>query len=342
MKKDKKPIIAITMGDPAGVGPEIVLKALQNRKIISACYPLVVGDSSVINRAAKLLGIQAIIRNVKSVKEAKWNSGIVNVFSIDQECRNIRYGQISAVAGEAGYQAIKGAINLALSREVAGTVTAPIHKEALNLAGHKYPGQTEIYAGSTATSDYTMLLIAGNLRVVHVSTHVSLLEACKIVTQSRVESVIKLAHRAGEMIGIRSPKIGVAGLNPHASDGGLFGTEDLNEITPAIKAMRFSGIDVEGPFPADTLFPKANGGYFDFVVVMYHDQGHIPLKLLGFNWNSSANSWDSVEGVNITLGIPIIRVSVDHGTAFDIAGTGKASDSSMVQAILYATKMANV
>ena len=340
-----RPVVAITMGDPAGVGPEVAVKALRHDVVWEACRPLLVGDPAVLEAAARICGSHGAVVPVAAPPGAEeadaWDRERINVVpSGSLEPGELRRGEVSAAAGDAGYRAIAGAVRLAQRGEAAATVTAPIHKEALNRAGHHFAGQTEIYAHLTGTRDYAMLLMAGTLRVVHVSTHVSLREACARVTRERVESVIRLAHGAGQMLGLPRPRIGVAGLNPHAGDGGLFGSEEADEIIPAIRAAQADGIAAEGPLPADTLFPKANGGFYDLVVAMYHDQGHIPTKVVGFTWDNEAGEWSAVDGVNITLGIPVIRVSVDHGTAFDVAGTGRASEASMVQAILCAAQMA--
>ena len=339
------PVVAITMGDPAGVGPEVAVKALRHDAVWRACRPAVVGDPAVLEAAAGICGNAAAVTPVAALPAAgevgAWDRGRINVVaSGGLQPAELRRGEVSAAAGDAGYRAIARAVRLAQAGAAAATVTAPIHKEALNRAGHHFAGQTEIYAHLTGSRDYAMLLMAGRLRVVHVSTHVSLREACARVTRERVETVIRLAHGAGRMLGFPRPRIGVAGLNPHASDGGLFGSEEAAEIVPAVRAAQEEGIAVEGPLPADTLFPKANGGYFDLVVAMYHDQGHIPTKVVGFRWDNGAGEWSAVDGVNVTLGIPVIRVSVDHGTAFDVAGTGRASEASMVQAILCAAQMA--
>ena len=359
------PVVAITMGDPSGVGPEVAVKALGHDAVWRACRPLVVGDPDVLREAVRITGsagaVKAVVEPPAAADAAAWDGGRINVAASGGGRINVaasgggrinvadsgggpltglRRGQVSAPAGDAGYRAIVRAVELAQSGAAAATVTAPIHKEALNRAGHHFAGQTEIFAHLTGTRDYAMLLMAGALRVVHVSTHVSLREACARVTRRRVETVIRLADGAGRLLDIARPRIGVAGLNPHASDGGLFGSEEANEIAPAIRAAQADGLTVEGPLPADTLFPKANGGYYDLVVAMYHDQGHIPTKVAGFTWDNAAGQWSSVDGVNVTLGIPVIRVSVDHGTAFDLAGTGRASAASMVQAILCAARMA--
>ena len=235
---------------------------------------------------------------------------------------------------------MKKVIELALSGEVAATVTNALNKEAMNLAGHHFAGHTEIYAEFTNTQNYTMMLAYQNIRVVHVSTHVSLREACSLVKKERIEEIIRIARKACIDMGIKEPKIGVAGLNPHCGEGGLFGREEIEEIAPAVEEMKKEGICVEGPVPPDTIFSKAKGGWYDIVVAMYHDQGHIPLKVLGFDYDRTAGKWNAVEGVNITLGLPIIRTSVDHGTAFDEAGSGQANELSLENAIAYATDFA--
>ncbi|MHC4214392.1 MAG: 4-hydroxythreonine-4-phosphate dehydrogenase PdxA [Planctomycetota bacterium] len=329
------------MGDPAGVGPEIAVKALAEPGVYDICRPLVVGDSGVISQAVKITGIDASVEPVVGVTDAKFNHGTIDVLDLKNvDLNSLQTGQISAMAGNAAFEAISKVIELALEGQIDATVTGPIHKEALNLAGHHYAGHTEIYAHLTGTKDYTMMLAAENIRVVHVSTHVSLRQACDLVKKDRILSVIRLAVQACRQLDIEQPRIGVAGLNPHSSDGGLFGSEEREEIIPAIQAAKAAGINADGPVPADTLFSKARGGWYDIVVAMYHDQGHIPLKLLGFIWNQAQKRWTSVSGINITLGLPIIRTSVDHGTAIDQAGKGTAIADSLIHAIEYAAKMA--
>jgi 4-hydroxythreonine-4-phosphate dehydrogenase len=244
------------------------------------------------------------------------------------------------MAGAAAFEAVHKAIDLALADAVDATVTGPINKESINLAGHHFSGHTEIYAHYTHTKKYAMLLVHENLRVIHVSTHVSLREACDLVKKERILEVIQLLAGACRDLGIDAPRIGVAGLNPHASDGGLFGREEEQEILPAVEEARRLGYQVDGPVPADTLFAKAAGGLYDGCVAMYHDQGHIPFKIKGFIWDEQNQRMKSVQGVNITLGLPIIRTSVDHGTAFEIAGKGVASPDAMILAIEYAIRMA--
>ena len=256
------------------------------------------------------------------------------------DMKELKRGEVSAMAGNAAFQYVKKVIELAMDGQVDATVTNALNKEAMNLAGHHYSGHTEIYADYTGTKKYTMMLAHENLRVVHVSTHVSLREACDRVKKDRVLEVIRIAHQACRKLGIPEPKIGVAGLNPHSGENGMFGREEIEEITPAIQEARAEGILADGPVPPDTIFSKARGGWYDIVVAMYHDQGHIPLKVVGFVYNHEAQKWDAVAGVNITLGLPIIRASVDHGTAFDQAGTGLASELSLINAMDYAIRMA--
>jgi len=245
------------------------------------------------------------------------------------------------MAGEASFQYVKKVIELALAGKVDATVTNAFNKEAINGAGHHYSGHTEIYAELTGTEKYTMMLAHENIRVVHVSTHISLREACDRVKKARVLEVIRIADQACKDLGITNPRIGVAGLNPHSGENGLFGYEEIEEIIPAIQVATQEGIHVDGPVPPDTIFSKARGGWYDIVVAMYHDQGHIPLKVVGFVYNQKASKWDAVSGVNITLGLPIVRASVDHGTAFDQAGKGMASELSLENAIEYGVLLAN-
>jgi len=264
----------------------------------------------------------------------------MNVYDLKNvDLKKLKYGVITAMAGNAAFKAVKKAIELAVRKEIDGTVTGPIHKESIHAAGYPFSGHTEIFAYFTRTKKYAMMLVQENLRVVHVTTHVALRQVCDLVKKKRVLDVIILANDACKRLGCQVPRIGVAGLNPHASDGGLFGREEEEEIIPAIKSARALGIQADGPIPADTLFPKVKGGQYDIAVAMYHDQGHIPLKLTGFIWNEPNKKWESVSGVNITLGLPIIRTSVDHGTAFDQAGKGTALEESLLYAIAYASKM---
>lgn len=290
----------------------------------------------------QLGGGAAALRAVDSPSEGNYEFGTIDVLDMKLvDADKLVMGQVSAMAGEAAFQYVIKVIELALNNEVDATVTNALNKEAINLAGHHYSGHTEIYAEYTGTKKYTMMLAHHNLRVVHVSTHVSLREACDRVKKDRILEVIRIADQACRDMGIDHPRIGVAGLNPHSGENGLFGREEIEEIAPAIEAAVKENINAEGPVPPDSIFSKARGGWYDVVVAMYHDQGHIPLKVVGFVYNHGAGKWDAVEGVNITLGLPIIRTSVDHGTAFDQAGKGIANELSLVNAIDYAVNFAN-
>lgn len=335
------PILAITMGDPAGIGPEIVAKSFMEDVVYKQCRPIVTGDAGIMRRAVKLLNLPLEVNAVSKVSEARFERGIMDVY--DLKCCNaetLKFGEVQAEAGNAAFVSITTAIDLAMKNEVDGTVTAPLNKAALNLAGHHFDGHTEIYAHFTGTKKYAMLLADANMRVIHVSTHVSLREACDRCKKARIIEVTELIDDACKMFGIENPRIGIAGLNPHSSDNGLFGWEEEKEIIPAVNELKSRGFNVDGPVPPDTLFAKAKCGQYDGCVAMYHDQGHIPFKVVGFNWNKETGKMETVEGVNITLGLPIIRVSVDHGTAFDVAGKGTASPDALLLSIDYASKMA--
>jgi 4-hydroxythreonine-4-phosphate dehydrogenase len=328
------------MGDPASIGPEIAIKALLQRKIYSICRPLLVGDAGVFNDIISRLKLNAKINPVQKVSDAKFEFGTIDVFDLHNvELDKLVFGEISAMAGAASYEAVKKVIDLAMAGEIDATVTGPINKKSINEAGHHFAGHTEIYAHHTGTKKYAMLLVEDNLKVIHVSTHVSLRQACDLVKKDRILEVIDLLHNGLKQLGETNLRIGIAGLNPHAGDNGLFGTEDDEEILPAVEEAKRRGYDVEGPVPPDTLFAKAATGAYGGVVAMYHDQGHIPFKVSGFKWNAEKKQMDSVKGVNITMGLPIIRTSVDHGTAFEIAGKGIASADAMVLAIESAVQL---
>jgi len=338
---NKRPIIAITSGDPAGIGPEIIIKALRNKNIYNICRPLVIGAREVILNSLISSGYNTKLNPVSDIKDAKYIYGIIDILDLKNiESGDVITGQYSIAAGKIAFSAIKKAIELALSGKVDANVSCPINKKSINMAGYEYAGHTEIYADLTGTKDYAMMLAFGEIRVIHVSTHISLKDVSSAIKKGRVLKVIKLSDQTCKKLGIRSPRIGVAALNPHSGEEGLFGDEEKEEITPAVLKARDLGIDAEGPVPADIIFSKANAGMYDIVVAMYHDQGHIPVKLLGFKWNKARNRFDSVGGINITIGLPIIRTSVDHGTAFDIAGKGIASETSLLNAIQYAARLA--
>lgn len=335
------PILAICTGDPAGVGPEISVTACASDEVLSVCRPLLIGNGAVLERARELCGSTVQLQAIADPSEITDATGTLHYYDI--ALRNpdeLENGVESPTGGAAAYDAVAKAIEWALAGKVAGTVTAPLNKAALHAAGHHYAGHTEIYATLTGCRKYTMMLAEGNFRVSHVSTHVSLKEAINRVTKERVKAVIELSYEALVRMGIAKPRIAVAGLNPHAGEGGLFGAEDCQEILPAIEACRAAGIDADGPHPADTIFPKMAGGRYDLVVCMYHDQGHIPTKLKGFQMDPETGRMAALAGVNITLGLPIIRTSVDHGTAFDIAWQGIANPQSMIEATVIGGKLA--
>ena len=337
---NQKPIIAITMGDPASIGPEIAVKALLDKNIHAISRPLITGDASVFTQIIDRLGLKASINPIQSVGDAKFEYGIIDVYDLKNvQVSELKFGEISAMAGHASFEAVKKAIELAMNGDVDATVTGPINKKSINEAGHHFAGHTEIYAHYTNTKKYAMLLVEDNLKVIHVSTHVSLRQACDLVKKKRIIEVIDLLHSGMKQLGEKNLKIGVAGLNPHAGDSGLFGTEDDLEIKPAVEEARQLGYEVDGPVPPDTLFAKAATGAYGGVVAMYHDQGHIPFKLNGFKWSKEKQQMESVKGVNITMGLPIIRTSVDHGTAFEIAGKGIASADAMILAIEAAVQL---
>jgi len=334
------PIIAITMGDPASIGPEIAVKALLEKKIYEICKPLLVGDAKVFEQIISKLKLDVKVNALDKVTDAKFELGTIDVFDLNiTDINKLQFGKIDAMCGEASFQAVKKVIELALSKEVDATVTGPINKKSINEAGHHFAGHTEIYAHFTGTKKYAMLLVEDNINVIHVSTHVSLRQAVDLVKKERIVQVIELIVDGLKRLGKTNLKIGVAGLNPHAGDSGLFGTEDDLEILPAVQEAKSLGYNVEGPVPPDTMFAKAAMGAYGGVVAMYHDQGHIPFKLAGFKWNAEKQQMDSVKGVNITLGLPIIRTSVDHGTAFEIAGKGIASADAMILAIESAVQL---
>ncbi len=340
--KPRKPFIGISVGDPAGIGPEITAKALSLPEIYDVCRPLAVAETEMMQAALKFSGLSQEIHAVAAPQEGRYELGTIDVLDLHNiNGQAIIHKVISAECGRAAFEYIKTVIELALAKEIDATVTGPIHKEAVNRAGFHYAGHTEIYADLTNTKEYAMLLMHEHFRVMHISTHVSLRKAVDCVKKERIYNVIKLARRALRQLGIPDPKIAVAGLNPHAGEGGMFGREEIEEIEPAVRQAVEEGLQVEGPLPPDTVFPKMTGGQYDIVVAMYHDQGHIPTKLLGFHYDKTTDTWNAVSGVNITCGLPIIRVSVDHGTAFDKAGEGRANPESMIEAIQIAAQLAS-
>lgn len=322
-------IIAVTMGDPAGIGPEIIIKSLAEGEL-SASSVVVVGCAQTLRRILAL-GItpQVRIRVIESVAQAQFAPGVMNV--IDEPLADpgaLLPGRVQAQAGDLAYRCVKRAAEMAMRGEVKAIATAPLNKEALHLAGHYFPGHTELLAQLTGSKDYAMVLYTEKLKVIHVSTHIALRAFLDTLNEARVKTVIKVADTFLRRVGYKNPRIAVAGVNPHAGENGLFGDEELTILGPAVEAMRSQGVKVTGPCPPDIVFMQCHDGLYDMVVAMYHDQGHIPLKLLGF-----------YDGVNITAGLPFIRTSADHGTAFDIAWTGKAKSESMAVSIQLAMQI---
>jgi 4-hydroxythreonine-4-phosphate dehydrogenase len=340
---NNRPLIGISVGDPSGIGAEVIVKALANSDIYEICRPLIISDYGLMEDAIGIANAQLNLNRISDHKMpleyGKYEFGTIDVFDMNNvDMKKHVYKKVSIESGKCAFEYIKQVIELAMDGRIDATVTGPIHKEALNLAGFHYAGHTEIYSELTKTKDYVMMLVDDNFRIAHVSTHVSLKKACEMVKKDRIIKVINLTYDMLGCLDIENPKIAVAGLNPHASENGLFGDEEENEIKPAIDSVRQDGINAQGPFPPDTIFSRAKGGEFDAVVAMYHDQGHIALKTAGFVYEGDGR-WSSISGVNVTLGLPIIRTSVDHGVAFDKAGDGIANPQSMVQAIKLAVRL---
>ncbi len=326
-----RPLLAITLGDPAGIGPEVTLKALGEGDVYDWCRPIVVGDTRILRRAAQAAGPPDLkLRPVADISDARFEPGTVDILDLgNADPEQCPWGQITPEAGRAAVEFVIRGADLALEGTVDAIVTAPLNKEAMQRAGFHWAGHTELLAEHTGSGKVTMMLTNRELRVLHVSTHVSLREAIERVTRPRLLDVMHLADQGLRSLDIERPRIAIAGLNPHAGESGLFGREEIEIIIPAIEQARTEGLQVFGPVPPDTVFWRARNGEFDGVVAMYHDQGHIPMKLMGFDL-----------GVNVSIGLPIIRTSVDHGTAFDIAGRGIARHESMVEAMRVAAQMA--
>jgi 4-hydroxythreonine-4-phosphate dehydrogenase len=325
-----RPTIAISMGDPAGIGPEVIMKALANPETRAICNALVIGDANRLRNAGKIVGGRLEIVALREADDADFDSGSVQCVDLNLVPDDLPFGKMSATAGEAAYRFIEKAVQIVQAGFAQAICTAPLSKEALHAAGHKYPGHTELLAHLTGTPEVSMMLVSNRLRVIHVTTHIGLLDAIEKIEPGLVERVIVRGHEVLVRAGLTNPKIGVCAINPHAGENGLFGRgEEATKITPAIEACQRRGWDVQGPLPADTLFFLAGRGDYDMVVAMYHDQGHGPFKVLGLE-----------AGVNITVGLPVIRTSVDHGTAFDIAGKGVADERSLIEALRQAAELA--
>jgi 4-hydroxythreonine-4-phosphate dehydrogenase len=324
------PTIAITMGDAAGIGPEIVMKALARPEVHAFCRPLVIGDAERLRRAGDLIDSFLHVESLDDARQAAFRHGDVECIDLNNIPADLPFGQTSALAGDAAFRYVERAVRIVQEGAADAICTAPLSKEALHAAGHKYPGHTELLAALTGTPEVSMMLVAPKLRVIHVTTHIGLLDAIERIDAPLVQRVIGRAHDTLTRAGIASPRIGVCGINPHAGENGLFGRgEEASKIEPAVKNAQALGWNVRGPLPADTLFFLAARGDFDIVVAMYHDQGHGPIKVLGLE-----------SGVNITVGLPMVRTSVDHGTAFDIAGKGVADERSLIEALRQAADLA--
>jgi 4-hydroxythreonine-4-phosphate dehydrogenase len=331
MGVERRPLLGITMGDPAGIGPEVIAKGLAGREIARVCRPLVIGSMAVMQRTVQALGLPLRVVAVQGHGRQVARRGEISVLDpLERPLGRFRLGRATAKTGDAAVTFITKAVRLADLGCIDGMVTGPINKEAINLAGHAYPGHTELLADLTHSREVGMMILGGPLKIMFVTTHLAIRDLPDALTPARVERAIRLAHRAlREFFGVPRPRIGVAALNPHAGEGGLFGDEERRTILPAVRRARAAGIGASDPLPADTLFGKAVRGEYDGLVAMYHDQGLIPLKLVAFG-----------RCVNLTVGIPIIRTSVDHGTAYDIAGKGLADPGSLIEAVKLAVRLA--
>jgi 4-hydroxythreonine-4-phosphate dehydrogenase len=320
--------LLITMGDPGGVGPEIIAQALSSPVVRKSCIPIVIGDTLIMTKALRLLRHSRKLREITSPDEAENSGRLMHLINVNTMIPRLPQKKPTAEGGEACVRYIRKAVELAMHKQVDGIVTAPISKEALKMAGFAWPGHTEMLAEISRTKQYAMMLVGGPLRVILVTIHTALKNVPELITRQRILRVIRLAKKACDMLKIRTPKIAVAGLNPHAGEAGIFGEEEITQIVPAIRQANREGIPVSGPYPPDTIFHKAYQGEIDIVVCMYHDQGLIPLKMIAFD-----------KGVNVTIGLPFIRTSPDHGTAYDIAWKGTANPSSMIEAIKLAGRL---
>ncbi|WP_205704887.1 4-hydroxythreonine-4-phosphate dehydrogenase PdxA [Kineococcus indalonis] len=328
---DRRPVVAVTMGDGAGVGPEVTVGALAHGSAFTGGRPLVIGDAHRLRLGAAALGVEVEVVEVGSVAEAAFTPGRIDVIDPHLLPEDLPWGRISPAAGHAAHEYVRIACELAVRGEVQAICTAPLNKAALHAGGHRYPGHTELLAHFCGVEEVSMMLTTPRIKVIHVTTHVGLIDAVARIEPGLVERTIRRGHEALVRSGTPAPRIGVCAINPHAGEDGLFGYgEEAEKIAPGIEAARAAGVDAVGPLPADTAFFLGGRGDYDLVVAMYHDQGHGPVKVLGIE-----------AGVNITVGLPVIRTSVDHGTAFDIAGTGRVEVGSMVEALRQATELAS-
>ncbi|PZW66034.1 4-hydroxythreonine-4-phosphate dehydrogenase [Pseudomonas sp. URMO17WK12:I1] len=326
----ERPVIGITLGDAAGVGPEIIMKSLAHDNVYAMCRPLVIGDARRLADANRIVGGSLEVNAIEHPRQARFQPGVVDCIDLDLIPDELPYGQLSAIAGDAAFRYIERTVQLTEAGELDAICTAPLNKEALHAGGHIFPGHTEMLAHLTGIEEVSMMLMTPTLRVIHVTTHIGIIDAIARIEPGLVRRTIERAHETLVRAGIDNPLIAVCGINPHAGENGLFGYgEEATKIQPAIDELRARGWRVEGPLPADTLFFRAGRGDFDAVVAMYHDQGHGPVKVMGLE-----------AGVNVTIGLPVIRTSVDHGTAFDIAGKGIADERSLIEALRQAVELA--
>lgn len=341
-----KPLIALTTGDPAGIGPEIILKALARPEVQAACRCVVVGDLGLMLKAARdtvVTDCAGMIEAVPSIDRIGSTAARVPVLDLKNVPLNeFEYGKVRPEFGRAAGESIEQAVRLAMARKVDAVVTPPLQKESFKAAGYRYPGHTEMLAALTGAGHVSLMLMIGGFRVVHATLHMPLRDAVNAVTPDLVLKTIRVAVDGCRALGIQDPRVAVAGLNPHAGENGLFGYEEARSIAPAVERARSEGVSVDGPMSSDSVFAMLKGGRYDIVVCMYHDQGGIPMKLLAFHWDAANGRWGSIRGVNVTLGLPIVRTSVAHGTGYEIAGKGIASEDSLVDAILVACEMVRV
>ncbi|MGI4860849.1 MAG: 4-hydroxythreonine-4-phosphate dehydrogenase PdxA [Janthinobacterium lividum] len=327
---DSLPVIGITMGDATGVGPEVIVKSLTHPVVYAQCRPLVIGDARRLEQANDIVHGSAKIRRINHADEARYEPGTIDCIDLGLIPEDLPFGKLSPIAGDAAYQYIARAVEMAQSQQIDAICTAPLNKEALHAGGHKFPGHTEMLAQLTGVEEVSMMLVAPQLRVIHVTTHIGIIDAIRKIEPGLVQRTIERGNATLIKAGIARPRIGVCGINPHAGENGLFGYgEEEEKIMPAVKLLQARGLDITGPLPADTLFFRAGRGDFDLVVAMYHDQGHGPVKVLGLE-----------AGVNVTVGLEVIRTSVDHGTAFDIAGKGIADERSLLEALRQGAELA--
>ena len=330
--KETRPVLGVTMGDASGAGPEILIKALSLCEVRALCRPIVIGDAATVRQAAQIVGSATPIHSLRQLSGASFRDEVIEVLDLQNiNLSRLVSGKVNPMTGQAAYECVVKGGELALDGHISAIVTSALNKEALNLAGHHYAGHTELLAQLCGAKSVAMMLVAGDFRVSHVSTHVSMREAVKRVRKERVLDVTRLTNEAVQRMGVVNPRVAVAGLNPHSGEGGLFGHEEEEHIGPAVQAAQAEGMNVVGPISPDTVFFRMKEGQYDAVVAMYHDQGHIPVKVLAFE-----------EGVNVTLRLPIIRTSVDHGTVFGKAGKGTASPTSMIAALKLAARMGGV